>query len=63
MQTSPMETSYDEIAHKGGPFPQTHPDSLATLGHLFGVEPLHPLPGAGCPNWAMQAVGIPFPWP
>ena len=39
VQTCPMETSYDEIPYKGGPFPQTHPDRLATLAHLFGVEP------------------------
>ncbi len=34
-----MQTSYDEIPYKSNPFPQTHPDRLATLAHLFGMKP------------------------
>jgi methyltransferase-like protein/2-polyprenyl-3-methyl-5-hydroxy-6-metoxy-1,4-benzoquinol methylase len=34
--TSP--TSYDEIAYPGFPYPQTHPSTLATLGHLYGLD-------------------------
>ena len=32
-------TSYDEILYKGHPFCQTHPDRLATIGRLFGMQP------------------------
>ncbi len=34
-----MKTSYDEIPYKSKPFPQTHPDRLATLARLFGITP------------------------
>lgn len=30
-------TSYDEVPYDSFPFAQTHPDRLATVGHLFGV--------------------------
>jgi methyltransferase-like protein len=33
-----MHTSYDETPYEGRPFPQTHPDRLATVARLFGVE-------------------------
>jgi SAM-dependent methyltransferase len=36
---------YDEVRYPGRPFPQTHPDRLATLGALFGLRPPDP---AGC---------------
>lgn len=36
---STMKTSYDEIPYKSNPFPQTHPDRLATLARLFGMTP------------------------
>jgi SAM-dependent methyltransferase len=38
-------TSYDEVLYASYPFPQTHPDRLATLASLFG---LHPAPVTGC---------------
>ncbi|QDU41259.1 tRNA (guanine-N(7)-)-methyltransferase [Maioricimonas rarisocia] len=31
--------SYDELPYPGSPFPQTHPDRLATIGRLFGMQP------------------------
>jgi methyltransferase-like protein/protein-L-isoaspartate O-methyltransferase len=31
-------TTYDEIAYPGFPYPRTHPDALATLGHLYGLD-------------------------
>lgn len=30
---------YDEIPYASRPFPQTHPDNLATLATLFGMQP------------------------
>lgn len=36
---SKYTTSYDEIPYESQPFPQSHPDHLATLGHLFGLSP------------------------
>src|SRR5262249_9809582 len=36
---SEHRTSYDEVPYVSQPFPQTHPDRLATLGHLFGLAP------------------------
>lgn len=30
---------YDEVLYPGYPFPQTHPDRLATLATLFGIKP------------------------
>lgn len=32
-------TSYDEVPYKSYPYPQSHPDRLATVGTLFGMEP------------------------
>lgn len=34
-----MKYSYDEIPYKSKPFPQSHPDRLATIARLFGIEP------------------------
>jgi len=34
-----ITTSYDEIPYESYPFPQSHPDRLATLGTLFGMAP------------------------
>lgn len=31
-------TSCDEVAYPGFPYPQTHPTTLATLGHLYGLD-------------------------
>ncbi len=32
-------TSYDQVPYESFPFRQTHPDRLATLGQLFGLQP------------------------
>ncbi len=32
-------TSYDEIPYESHAFPQSHPDRLATMGRLFGMQP------------------------
>jgi SAM-dependent methyltransferase len=32
-------TAYDEVPYPGFPYPQTHPDRLATVGKLFGMAP------------------------
>ena len=32
-------TTYDVVPYESFPFPDTHPDRLATLGHLFGLRP------------------------
>ncbi|HSS71109.1 MAG TPA: class I SAM-dependent methyltransferase [Casimicrobiaceae bacterium] len=34
-----LRTSYDEVPYQSVPFAQTHPDRLATLGRLFGLDP------------------------
>lgn len=31
--------SYDEVPYESQPFPQSHPDRLATIAHLFGMSP------------------------
>ena len=33
------QTSYDRVPYKSNPFPQTHPDRLATMATLFGMHP------------------------
>ncbi len=35
----PLKTSYDEVPYESNPFPQTHPEHLATLAALFGMKP------------------------
>jgi methyltransferase-like protein/SAM-dependent methyltransferase len=35
-------SSYDEVPYPSQPFPQTHPDRLATLATLFGLRPAPP---------------------
>ena len=35
----PVQTSYDELPYINKAFSQTHPDRLATLARLFGLEP------------------------
>jgi len=49
-----MSTLYDEVLYPNSPFAQTHPDRLATLAILFGMDPA-PLPRCrvlevGCGN-------------
>jgi len=39
MQSPKTRTTYDEIPYESRPFPQSHPDRLATLGRLFGMSP------------------------
>lgn len=39
MENTLKQTSYDEIPYESQPFPQSHPDRLATLGRLFGLSP------------------------
>ncbi len=34
-----LRQSYDEFPYLSFPFPQSHPDRLATIGWLFGMEP------------------------
>jgi methyltransferase-like protein len=33
------QTSYDQVPYTSQPFPQTHPDRLATVAYLFGLKP------------------------
>ncbi len=35
-----MPSAYDQVLYRGLPFSQSHPDRLATLGILFGLEPI-----------------------
>ncbi len=35
----PAPTTYDELPYINRAFPQAHPDRLATLGRLFGLQP------------------------
>jgi SAM-dependent methyltransferase len=35
-------TGYDRVPYPGHPFPQTHPDRLATVATLFGLAPAPP---------------------
>lgn len=39
MKEKLKQSNYDEIPYESRPFPQTHPDRLATLGRLFGLSP------------------------
>ena len=34
-----LTPTYDELPCVNKPFPQTHPDRLATLARLFGLQP------------------------
>lgn len=34
-----MPTAYDNVPYPSAVYPQTHPDRLATIGHLFGLTP------------------------
>lgn len=34
-----ITSSYDEVPYESHPFPQSHPDRLATLGRIFGMTP------------------------
>jgi methyltransferase-like protein len=39
MSAQTVRTSYDELPYPSHPFPQTHPDRLATIATLFGMKP------------------------
>ncbi len=39
MQNVTDPNSYDEVPYSHQPYPQSHPDRLATLGRLFGLSP------------------------
>ncbi len=39
MLKSAANTTYDEIPYESASFEQTHPDRLATIGRLFGMNP------------------------
>ncbi len=39
MSESAVEQSYDEVPYPSGAFEQTHPDRLATVATLFGMQP------------------------
>jgi methyltransferase-like protein/SAM-dependent methyltransferase len=36
---SEIKSTYDELPYKSQPFPDSHPDRLATLARLFGLSP------------------------
>jgi SAM-dependent methyltransferase len=59
-------TGYDRVPYPGDPFPQTHPDRLATVATLFGLRPAPPdacrLLELGCGdggNLVPMAYGLP----
>jgi tRNA G46 methylase TrmB len=35
----PMQNLYDNVPYPSAPYPQTHPDRLATMATLFGMRP------------------------
>ncbi len=39
LRPKPMSTSYEAVRYPGLPFVQTHPDRLAAMGTLFGMNP------------------------
>lgn len=39
MATVGSQTSYDDLPYEGGPVPGSHPDRLAVIGRLFGMQP------------------------
>ena len=59
-------TSYDELPYVNKAFPQTHPDRLATIATLFGLQPpelatcrVLELGCASGDNLAPMALGLP----
>ena len=41
-ETAAIQTSYDEVPYESNPFPWTHPDQLAVVATLFGMQPPAP---------------------
>jgi SAM-dependent methyltransferase len=39
LKSAKQATTYDVVPYESYPFPDTHPDRLATLGRLFGLRP------------------------
>jgi len=39
VRTATGATSYDEVPYESMPYPQSHPDRLATIASLFGMRP------------------------
>src|SRR5262245_47242998 len=41
LKSAPVSSdySYDQVLYPNDPFPQTHPDRIATIGTLFGMTP------------------------
>lgn len=41
LRSAPVSSdySYDQILYPNDPFPQTHPDRIATIAMLFGMTP------------------------
>src|SRR5258706_11514490 len=37
-----VKTAYDEVPYHSYSFPETHPDRMATVAHLFGLKPPSP---------------------
>lgn len=33
-------STYEDVPYPGGPYPQSHPQHLATCAALFGIEPV-----------------------
>jgi len=57
---------YDQVLYPGQPFPQSHPDRLATVASLYGMSP-RPVPhcrvlelGCGCGH---NVIPIAYQWP
>ena len=59
-------TPYDHVRYPGNPFVETHPDQLATLGSLFGMNPARldscRVLELGCGEGA-NLIPIAFQWP
>ena len=59
-------TAYDHVRYPGHPFGETHPDQLATLGSLFGMNPARldscRVLELGCGEGA-NLIPIAFQWP
>ena len=39
MSSAPLRSSYDEVPYPSRPYPQAHPDRLATVATLLGMRP------------------------
>ena len=55
-------TEYDRVPYPGHPFAQTHPDRLATVATLFGLEPAPPT-SAACSSSGAARAATSCRWP